>query len=210
MRNMRAAWRLGALLLVLVAILSPIGVGARTRLSCDDFNDLDAAQFVLDADPSQARRLDADGDGIACNEDAEASDQDDADDPDEDTAGYLEAVRGELTLLANSGVRFEGLIADADVDEEEKAELEEIVTFWQTAPMRAGKLEAPDGLEDVQDAYLATAEAFADAQVALSAWLRAEPDTAADDEGAAAFVETYLEATALALDLDQKLTAEGA
>ncbi len=210
MKNLRTVWRIGALLLVMLAVLSPIGVGARTRLNCDEFNALDAAQLVLDADPSQARTLDADGDGIACNEDEGSSGQNDAGELDEDAAEYLESVRDELTELANSTVRFEELIADGDIDDDEKLELEEVLVFWQTASMRAGKLEAPDGLEDIQEAYLATADAFANAQAELTAWMQAEPGSAADDAGVEAFGAAYSEATDLALELDALLIEAGA
>jgi hypothetical protein len=107
-------------------------------------------------------------------------------------------------------VRFEELIADADVDKDEEDDLEEVLTFWRTAPMRAGRMEAPDGMEEIQDAYLATARAFADAQAALTAWMQIEPDTAAEEAGATAFGEAYHEATDLALELDELLAAEGA
>jgi hypothetical protein len=38
------------------------------ELNCDDFDTQEEAQAVLDADPSDPNRLDADGDGVACED----------------------------------------------------------------------------------------------------------------------------------------------
>ena len=43
-------------------------VSQNDDLNCEDFGSREEAQAVLDADPSDPNRLDADGDGLACNE----------------------------------------------------------------------------------------------------------------------------------------------
>ncbi len=75
--------RLGVFLLFMLGILSPVvatNAGAQD-FTCDDFNSSAAAQAVLDADPTLEDVLDPDGDGIACNEDAEETPADDEETP---------------------------------------------------------------------------------------------------------------------------------
>lgn len=61
---------------------------AQEDLDCDDFATQADAQAVYDADPSDPNRLDADDDGIPCEEDGDGGGTDDgaADDQYDDTA----------------------------------------------------------------------------------------------------------------------------
>ncbi len=128
--------RLAVLLLFMVGMLSPFaatGAGAGAQeLACDDFNSQRAAQAVLEADPSLEDSLDADGDGVACNEDeptdepTEEATEEPTDDPTEeptndpteeateeateessgDADAYLTDIQDELDILAEQTGRF--------------------------------------------------------------------------------------------------------
>lgn len=102
---------------LLIALMLALGLGVAvsepTRaqdLNCDDFTTQEEAQAVLDADPSDPNGLDADDDGIAC-EDLPSGDTDDGtDDTDdgaaeeEDTdAGSGTGTTGGSTTLPDTG-----------------------------------------------------------------------------------------------------------
>src|SRR5215207_6403317 len=48
---------------------APVASVSAQEITCDDFNDPEAAQALLDADDSFEDALDPDGDGDACTED---------------------------------------------------------------------------------------------------------------------------------------------
>lgn len=64
-----------------VAGLAPIASVSAQEITCDDFNNRDAAQALLDADDSFEDALDPDGDGDACTEEDLAALEEAANDP---------------------------------------------------------------------------------------------------------------------------------
>ncbi len=171
MRKRLPGLRLAVLLLFMVGMLSPfaaIGAGAQD-LTCDQFNSQRAAQAVLEADPSLEDSLDADGDGVACNEDEPVDEPTDdpteepTDDPTEEPSGdddaYLADIQDEVDAVVESfdrQVEITTTFADASSAEQPDLilELEDLAAGWAEYPDVAAEFEAPAGLEDVEDAYL--------------------------------------------------------
>lgn len=78
------ALRLPSLLALLLLFGPAPAAMAQEDLNCDDFDTQEEAQAILDEDPSDPHGLDADDDGIAC-EDLPSQDGEGTDDDGEDT-----------------------------------------------------------------------------------------------------------------------------
>ena len=172
-------------------------------VSCDDFANPDAAQYLLDIDDSYAEDLDPDGDGIACNE----SDEDAGDEPggDLDADEYLAAVDEHFNALLDSFQDFIE-ITEGDVNEDDREALYAIYETWAAAADVAAGIEPPAGYQDIHEAYLDVANGFTELYNRYSVWLETESGTAEDEEALAAFQEQIDILNDLAVTLDQMLT----
>jgi len=205
--------RLGVVLLFMIGLLSPlaaIGAGAQT-LTCDDFNSERAAQAVLDSDPALEESLDPDGNGIACDHEDDPTD-DPADDPTDEPSGdgddYLADIQDEVDSVVESLDRYadiNAMVSDASATDQAEmiAEAEDIAAGWEDYPDVAAEYEAPEGLEDVEDAYLDFADVVGETG---DAWLTWWDIPQGDPEEDAAFDE-FSEAYDLAYDEADNVSA---
>jgi len=218
MRRPLAGLRLGVLLLFVLGLMSPIaatGVGAQD-LTCDDFNSERAAQAVLDADPSLEDVLDPEGDGIACNEDEASTgdetpvDEETPDDeetpvdeetPDdnggsEDGEAYVADIQDEIDTLSEQIARFleiDSLGADATQDDVD--ELLQIAEDWSNYPDDvASQYEAPEGYEDVEDAYLDLADTVGEMGDLWDEYWATESGSTEEEDALDAFNEAFISA----------------
>lgn len=83
------------LAVAVLVVMAPAAM-AQDELNCDDFNSQEEAQAELDADPSDPHGLDADNDGIACEELSTAGDGGAADDDGAADATGDDADEGEV------------------------------------------------------------------------------------------------------------------
>lgn len=209
MKRPIAGLRLGVFLLFMLGMLSPFatsGAGAQA-LTCDDFTSTRAAQAVLDADPSLAADLDADGDGVACNEDESSSSSSNADDEEtpadddrgnagsDDADAYLADIQDEVDSLQDSVDRFleiDQIGADATRDEVD--ELNQIAADWVDYPDVAAGFTAPSGLEDVEDSYLDLADSFSEAGSLWEEYWAIPTGDPGEADALDAFNETFIAA----------------
>lgn len=204
MTRFRNGWRLAALLFLL-AMLSPVGVGARGNdLSCDEFNTPDAAQVLLEVDPDLFASLDADGDGRACNEDGERDDAASADD-----AAYLDTVQDHLQRLIASSNRLNQLADEGDLSAGGEREIEYIFSLWAEAGAVAEAVDAPEGYEEIQAAYEDVAFGFVDLYHTIQRWLLADDGSDESDEAYAEYEVQYQVVYDLVLTLQDLLDDEG-
>ncbi len=218
MRKRLPGLRLAMLLVFMVGMLSPFaatGAGAQ-ELTCDDFNSQRAAQAVLEAEPSLEDSLDADGDGVACNEDEPVDEPGDdpsddptddpteepTDDPADEPSGdaeadaYLTDIQDEVDALQEQVDRFVELDSvGADATQDDADEINDIAADWVEYPDVAAEFVAPAGLEDVEDAYLDLADTVGEAGELWEAYWAIDPDLDEEEEIAlAAFSEEFISA----------------
>jgi hypothetical protein len=227
LKNTFGGLRLALALLFSLVILSPVvatGAGAQ-ELTCADFTSEAAAQAVLDADPALAESLDEDGDGVACNEDADSEtplDSDDAtpaadDEPASpgDAESCIADIQGEVDDVVASFERYneiDNTFEDApEADQQEMIlEIEEIATGWSEYPDVAAEYEAPEGLEDLEDAYLDFAGEVGAAGDAWLVWWEIPAEDDAEEEVAFEdFVTAYETAQASVEDVTAEIEAAG-
>ena len=232
--------RLAVLLLFMVGMLSPFaatGAGAGAQeLACDDFNSQRAAQAVLEADPSLEDSLDADGDGVACNEDeptdepTEEATEEPTDDPTEepsddpieeptdrpsgDDDAYLTEVQDEVDSVIESfdrHVEINESFGDATQSEREDlvVELEDLANSWSEYPDMAAEFAAPAGLEDVEDAYLDFADLVGETGDTWLIWWDIPVDDPEEDTAFDEFTQAFDVAYAAADDVTAAIEDAG-
>ncbi len=143
----------------------------------DDFNDafigaqdqLDAVQTLVD---------DAGGSGTTTDPTEEPVNGGDAD-------AYLADVQDEIDTLGDEAAELAVILetqADdpADVTQADIDFFNETMTKWSTYPDVAADLVAPDGLEDVEDAYLDLADTAAEVSLAWDDYLGARAGSSAE------------------------------
>ncbi len=137
------------------------------------------------------------------------------DDPTEEPSGdaeeYLATVSDTAADWQASIDRFSEIIGlGADATDAEFTELTEILVAWAEAPDVAAELDAPVGLEDVQDAYEDFADELAVASVAIADYLGADADSPEADAAFDDFITAIGNAEDLSAELDDLLADAGA
>jgi len=202
----RSRWRVGAILLFLLGMLVTAGapgIGAQA-ITCADFNNPAAAQILLDADPDMADTLDPDGDGAACNEPTDLG----------DASSYLDTIQDELTIIQDSLDEWEDIqleFADPMLGDSRKQELSielaDIHEWWRDYPEVAADIDAPDGYDDIHDAYLDLADMLREVSILFEDAVNANPGSDEHEQTIDAITDTYYEAVEAAADLQDQLDA---
>ncbi len=234
MRKRLPGLRLGVVLLLMIGMLSPFaatGAGAQD-LTCDDFNSQRAAQAVLEADPSLEDALDADGDGVACNEDEPTDDPTDeptddpteepideptddpteepTDEPSGDADAYLEDVQAEVDDLQAQVERFLEIDAlGADATRDDVDELNEIAAGWIEYPDVAAELVAPAEYADIEDGYLDLADSFAEAGELWEVYWSIPSGDPEEDAALQEFNDVFIDAQDQIVDLNDLIAEAG-
>ncbi len=123
---------------------------------------------------------------------------DPTDEPSGDADAYLSDIQAELDALTEQANRFVEISElGADITREEAEERNDIAADWVEYPDVAAELVAPEGYEDIEDAYLDLADTFGEAgELWETYWaIPAEND---DEEQVA--IEAFLSAFADAED----------
>jgi len=194
------------ILLGLVSSVIPTAAGAQGLQTCEDFGSPEIAQAVLEVDPSLEEFLHPDGNGIACDHEDDPA-EDPTDDPTDDSPGdgddYLADVQDEVESVVESFERYAEInatVGDAPAADQAEmiAEVEDIAAGWSGYPDVAAEFDAPEGLEDVEDAYLDFADAVGEAGDLWLTWWdipQGDPDEdAAFDDFSDAYDAAYDEA----------------
>jgi hypothetical protein len=127
-----------------------------------------------------------------------------------DAATYLSDVRDHADGLRTSIDRFFELTGGAPLDEDGIGELLGIMLSWRAALGIAEDVVVPQGMADVQSAYIDFVTALGEMYSTERARLKTEEGTAERDEALAEF-ETALDEAYTAYDaLDALLTDQGA
>jgi hypothetical protein len=132
---------------------------------------------------------------------------------DEDTDGgaaeeYLGSVRDNYGELADSVEQFNDLLTSGEsLTDDDIQTLRDINTLWLDAPDAAAELTAPDGYEDVQEAYENYAQNLADGAEAFNAWTGSESGSDESAEALDEFNDIMEASFDLGADLDDVLTA---
>jgi hypothetical protein len=146
--------------------------------------------------------------------DEESVDKDDADqDAGEDTANdaeaYLDAVRTHFDELIDSYNRFNEILESGEFTADDEEEIQDIYVIWADARSVAADVEAPDGYEEIHEAYLAVANGFSESYELYSAWINTESGSEEEEEALAAYEQSIVELNELAIELDELLKDAG-
>ncbi len=206
-------------MLGLMAPSAATGVVAQGTVTCDDFTTEQEAQDALDDDPDLADSLDEDGNGVACDEPAndvrpedvqlpeeteEATEEatetpeDETETPtaDAESEEYLAAVQDEVDGLAANIDDFSELIVSVgDAPGAERADIVDefnaIAEGWVDYPDVAADITAPDGFEEIDDAYQDLAAEVGEMGENWQLFWEADRNSPEEDEAEDAFNENF-------------------
>ena len=139
----------------------------------------------------------------------DAREQNNADD---DQAGdalapddYLATVDEHFNELVDSFQEFTEIL-EGEVNEDDRDALYAIYATWAEAAEVASGIEAPNGYEDLHEAYLDVANGFTELYDLYAVWLETESGTDEDAEALQAYEEQVDVLNDLCVTLDQMLT----
>jgi hypothetical protein len=143
-----------------------------------------------------------------------STDDEDATDDDGGSGGdadaYLEDVRTHADELVAGADRLIEILSSDEVTDADREDLAAILELWADAPDVAADMDVPDGMEEVQEAYEETADAYATVVDNFDAWLATDAETTESEEAFQEFIDSLTEAMELSDTLDGLLADEGA
>ncbi|MEJ7901719.1 MAG: PT domain-containing protein, partial [Thermomicrobiales bacterium] len=126
---------------------------------------------------------------------------DPTEEPSADGDAYVEDVQGELDNLADQADRFDVLYSDATSGDLTQAEigdaieeLNSLAADWVEYPDVAAEIIAPEGLEDIEDAYLDLADTFGETGELWEAYWAIPLVDPGEDEALDAFEGSFADA----------------
>jgi hypothetical protein len=126
-----------------------------------------------------------------------------------DAEGYLSEVTEQSEEWNDSITRFNEILQAGEFTDAEITEISEIVTVWLGAPDIASGADVPAGMEGVQEAYEAYADALAEAGTNFTVWLSSESGTAESTEALDAFTASIADSQDAYAVLQDELAAAG-